>query len=84
MIVRMDKRGRITLPTRIREELELKENDMLMLDINEDGLLVGNPVVAMKRPKNYTHSEIAAVLHSPEEVSEFLKSRSKSAKVNQK
>ncbi len=84
MIVRIDKRGRITLPTKIREELELKKNDMLMLDINEDGLLVGNPVVAVKRPKNYIHSEAATVLHSSEEVSKFLKNRSKSSKVTQK
>lgn len=84
MLVRVDERGRVTLPKEIRKKLHLKENDMLMLNINEDGLLVCNPVIAIKRPKNFTHSEIAAIFDNPKDLSNFLKSKSKSVKVGQK
>lgn len=72
MFVRVDKRGRITLPAKIREKLELKENDMLMLDINEDGLLIGNPIVAVPKPKDFSKSEVVASFDNPEDLNKYL------------
>ncbi len=72
MLVRIDERGRITLPKKFRERLKIKNGDYLMLDI-EDGLLVGNPVVPIKRPRKISSTGVKEKTYTEEELLEHIK-----------
>lgn len=72
MLMRIDERGRITLPKKLREKLKIREGGYLMLDI-EDGLLVGTPVVPIKRPRKLPLTDIKEKNYTKEELLEHIK-----------
>ncbi|MCA1670150.1 MAG: AbrB/MazE/SpoVT family DNA-binding domain-containing protein [Thermomicrobia bacterium] len=68
-IVTMSDRGRITIPSRIREALHLDDNAQLRLDVVDDTLII-TPAIVIAREDAwaYTPEESAAIeraLHSP-------------------
>ena len=72
MLVRIDERGRITLPKKLREKLKIEKGDYLMLEI-EDGLLIGNPVVPIKRPRKLSPADVKEEVYTKEELLEHIK-----------
>ncbi|MDI6768963.1 MAG: AbrB/MazE/SpoVT family DNA-binding domain-containing protein [Anaerolineales bacterium] len=53
MVLQIRSNGQITLPTALRRKANLKEGDMLVADLEEDGSIRLTPQVAIDRSQAY-------------------------------
>ena len=71
MLVRIDERGRITLPKKLRKKLEIKNGDYLMVAV-KDGLLIGKAVIPIQRPKDFSPDDVKENAYTKEELLEHV------------
>ena len=72
MLVRVDERGRITLPKKFREKLKIKNDDYLMVAV-KDGQLIGKAVIPIQRPKDFLPNDVKENAYTKEELLEHIK-----------